>query len=335
MSSGLKISALLSATLLFCCLQQAAPVLASPQPSSSNSDRQAPLPSSSPLPCSVEKPIVWPGDTVSVRIWGPPNRRAAQYSWTTTGGRITAQESGQASWDFTGTDPGYYTATVHYKDSSGSHASCSVQVVVEEHTGGRGTERDTSHDLLVKDTQEADGFGLYSYLFLSVPPDDSSRERYLKVIDAILQNTIPFASLEKYFDRRQLNITYIPVDASPPPAASSQWILQHYDYPRAHFLMRSLPGSHLKGPYIVSSLRSLSSAPISSGHYLFQDLSSVPSHLIPMWVDEFRNQSAQEHFWEESTSKKLVLNLRTTIGILAAGLPDVRKGLDDWISWTH
>ena len=45
------------------------------------------------------------------------------------------------------------------------------------------------------------------------------------------------------------------------------------------------------------------------------------------------NQAAQERFWEESTAKRLVVKLRTTVAVLALGLPDVRAALEDAVDW--
>lgn len=47
------------------------------------------------------------------------------------------------------------------------------------------------------------------------------------------------------------------------------------------------------------------------------------------------NQAAQERFWEEPTAEKLVIKLRTAIGILALGLKDVQNGLQTWITWVR
>ena len=71
----------------------------------------------------------------------------------------------------------------------------------------------------------------------------------------------------------------------------------------------------------------------AAGSYLFQDLSSVPPHLAASWVREFLNQAAQERFWEEKTAVQLAQRLRATVGIMGAGLPEVRKSLDSWITW--
>ena len=284
--------------------------------------------------CTAEKPVVLPKEAIHVRLWMAQSGGARQYVWTATGGHIEGQGT-TALWDFTDAQPGYYNAIVRYPDVSGT-GTCTTQVVVEEGSGGRGSNRETGHDLLVKNSPEGEGYGLYSYVLLSAPPDDNSRERCLKLMEAFLQKAPAIADLEKYFDHKQLNITYVPVDASPRTPPSAQWLLDHYDYARARFLMHGLPGSHAEGPYIVSSLQPLGKAEAaSSGPCLSQDLSSVPPHLVSLWVNEFFNQAAQERFWEENSGKKLTLKLRTAIGILAAGLPDVRKGLDDWVSWTH
>jgi hypothetical protein len=59
----------------------------------------------------------------------------------------------------------------------------------------------------------------------------------------------------------------------------------------------------------------------------------VPPHLVSLWAKEFLNQAAQEQFWHERTGAQLALKMRTSLGILASGLPEVRKALDEWIAW--
>lgn len=284
--------------------------------------------------CSLEKPVVWTQEKILLRVWPVQTSRTTQYRWSATGGRIEAQST-EARWDFAGVEPGYYTATVRSIDVAGSGDTCSVQVVVEERPGSRGTYRESGHDLLVKNVSESEGYGLYSYVLLATPPDDSSRERYLKAMEAFLQLIPIVADLEKYFERRQLNITYVPVTTSPESPPSAEWILDHYDYARARFLMRSLPKAGRQGVYIVSSLKPLSGTAVRCDPCLSQNLSLVPPHLVFRWMNEFLNQAAQEHFWDVSNAKELMLRLRTTIAILAIALPDVRKGLNEWIAWNH
>jgi len=65
-------------------------------------------------------------------------------------------------------------------------------------------------------------------------------------------------------------------------------------------------------------------------------LSAVPTKppdLISWWVRAFMDQAAQEHSWNTLTMQSLVLKLRTTIAIVAVGLPDVGKSVGQWISW--
>ncbi len=47
-------------------------------------------------------------------------------------------------------------------------------------------------------------------------------------------------------------------------------------------------------------------------------------------VKEFLHQVEQERLWEESTVRQFALNLRTAIGILAEGLPEVRSAFAEW-----
>jgi hypothetical protein len=141
------------------------------------------------------------------------------------------------------------------------------------------------------------------------------------------------ASLEEFFPRGQLNITYLPLTAPPPVEASAEWVLEHYNYARARVLLRALPGVHRNGPYIVSVLQPLSGVGVLSGKYLYQDMSSVPPDLVLLWVKEFLNQAAQERFWEEDTARQFVLKLRTNIGRAAKAWPHVQAAIVTLIFW--
>src|SRR6185312_2812429 len=100
------------------------------------------------------------------------------------------------------------------------------------------------------------GYGLHSYLILGGPPSDNSRERYLKTIEAYLSLLPDIVRLERYFPPSELNITYLPVKTEPPNITDikllAEWVLEHYDYPHARFLIRRLSGDNREGPYIVS-----------------------------------------------------------------------------------
>jgi hypothetical protein len=285
--------------------------------------------------CSADKPTVVSGETLRVRAWATlPAGQTVRYAWTATAGKIDGQAS-DARWNFSGVQPGLYKATVTVRASRTRPAECSVEVIVVE--GARGIPtRETGRAFLVKGKKEASGYGLYSYLLLGAHPTDSTRERYLKAIEAYLNLIDDITQLEDYVARSKLNITYLPIetvaDIKPTPAQ----VLELYDYAHARALLDLLPGIHQEGPYLVSVLKPLNSAGTSTDNYLFQDLSTVPTEtndLVSWWVREFLNQAAQVRFWEPRTAELLVLKLRTTIGVLAAGLPAVQKGMDSCLAW--
>jgi len=277
--------------------------------------------------CTPEKPIAKSVESIHVRLWTAATN-SSQYNWTATAGHI-AGHGVEAVWDLSGAPVGYASATVRYNGNTGA-ASCSLQIVIQEPTGARGEATDRGHELLIKDTAEAAGYGLYSYVLLSAAPDDDARARCLQLMQAVLNQAPAIEEFGHYYDAKQLNVTYIPVSTSAQPHTSAEWLLDNYDYAHARFLLNSVPGSLSRGPYLISTLQPLGKG--GAGPYLVQDLSHVPAPLVSLWTNEFLNQAAQQHFWEQSSGKMLVLRLRTAIGIMAEGLPDVRKSLSEWIS---
>lgn len=292
-----------------------------------------------PLPrvaCSADKPVVQEGDVVVLRAWAiSPSGQAAEYSWSVGVGRINGKGQ-EVRWDFTAVrfNPHAYEATVNISLPAGVSATCSIQVIVaEKERGGR----ETGRSFLLKGQSEAEGYGLYSYLLLGTAPTDSNHERYLKTIEPYLRTIRDVTELQDYFQPSKLNVAYLPLQIAPLSNPSAEWVLDHYDYARARALLDLLPGNLREGPYIVSVLKPLGSGSLPK-QYLFQNLSTVPTtdgNLISWWIREFLNQAAQERFWEAKTAELLVLKLRTTIEVLASGLPEVQKALDSWISWVR
>lgn len=282
--------------------------------------------------CSSDKPTVWPREEISVRAFVTGATSPLRFTWTATAGRIAPREA-EARWNFTGVAAGTYAATVRLTDDAGASVDCVVRAIVQPRSGDRG--RESGWSFLVSGRNEEQRYGLYSYLLLGSPPTDATRERYRKTIEAYVRLIPDVVSLELYLPRRELNITYVPIRIAPPTTRiGPDWVLEHYDYARARILLSKLSGDHREGPYIVSSLLPLTTATALSGQYLFQNLSRTPSHLASLWAREFFNQAAQERFWqEETTVRGLALKLRTTLAILASGLPDVRIGVDDRIAW--
>jgi hypothetical protein len=292
---------------------------------------------SPPVACSVDKPIIPEGGTVILRAWvAPLNGESPEYVWTAVTGKI-AGVGREVEWEFAGVGsaPHPFEAKVRITLPTRGSATCSVQVFVAEKE--RSGERETGRSFLIKGKKETEGYGLYSYLLLGVRPVDSNRDRYVKTIEAYLRTIEEVSELEDYIQRSKLNVTYLPLQVAPASKPSADWILLHYDYARARALLDLLPGNLREGPYIISVLKPLGSGG-PSNQYLFQDLSAIlpkDNDLASWWIREFLNQAAQERFWEPKTADLMVLKLRTTIAVLATALPDVRKGLDSWISWVQ
>jgi hypothetical protein len=289
------------------------------------------------LTCSAETPTVPLGGTVILKAWAQsPSGRALRYTWAATAGRIEGRGA-EARWSLAELHSGTFAATVKAGDGESSSGECRLRVTVRRDIQGRGLSRETGGAFLAAGQSEAAGYGLYSYLLLGAPPSESSRERCLKAIEAYLSLVPDVMSLEEYVPRRELNIFYLPVRVEPAKPLAGQWVLDNYDYARARSLLRALPGPNRDGPYILAAFRPLGGAAAGpvSGPYLFQDLSSVPPHLAASWVREFLNQAAQERFWEERTAVQLTQRMRVTVGIMGAGLPEVRKALDSWITWVR
>ncbi len=273
---------------------------------------------------------------MSARAWASaPQGQSLRYVWEAPVGRLEGQGR-EVRWDLDGLRPGAYAIVVQVSGAgSGGPAECVVRVRVRDDAGPRSPApaRETGSALLAPGSREAEGYGLYSYLLLGAPPAGGARERSVKAIEAFWTVVPDVRALEQYVPRAELNVAYVPVKAPAAGAVGAEWILDNYDYARARSLLRHLPGANRDGPYLVSTLGPLAGGP--ANRVLFQDLSSVPPHLAASWVKEFLNQAAQERFWDERSGARLALKLRVTVAILGEGLPEVKKALDGWISWTR
>ncbi len=271
-----------------------------------------------------------------MRVWVTTSRQQPlHYTWTAVDGRVAGQGP-TASWDLAGVKPGVYTATVQVSHSPRRAIDCSVQVLIWNPLRS-GISRETGQAFLGPRQTETEGYGLYSYVLLGSPPDRHAKRRYLAMIDAYLQLFPAIASLEQYIPRRELNVTYLPLQEIPPTGkgtrVSPEWVLAHYDHARARAFLRGVPGTNRDGPYLVSVLKPLSQNVPLAGEYLFQDMTAVPPHLAATWMKAFLKQAAQERFWESRTTKRFVLKLRTIIGILGKDVLDIRQALTSWIAW--
>jgi len=142
--------------------------------------------------------------------------------------------------------------------------------------------------------------------------------------------------------KSEINIFYAPIkQVTPfiePPSPSGYFfdlnedkqvaVLQEfYDHDRAEVLIgrMQLTGN---GPFIVSVLRPLSEHSVrESDAFLVQDLSGVPPELVALWVDEFKRQVVREATGSPEHLRRLALNLRTQIAILAEAFSITKSAL--------
>jgi len=291
-----------------------------------------PFPRGPDVVCSSDRAAIKVGDSVTIRAWANPEAQGVlTYHWTASSGTVRTANQ-EMKWDLSNLDEGTYKASVTVSSTSGFTGDCSVSVDVVDVPRD---SRESGRALLLRGDQEAIGYGLYSYLLFGSRPTEATRDRYLKVLEAYLNFDSVFALEKVNYKPNQLNITYLPLELSGIGDSSAPWLLDHYDFERARGLLDSLPGERKDGIYFVSSAMPLASH-AASGH-LMQDLTTVPTSpndLIAWWTREFLNQAAQEHFWEPRTVELLELRLRTTIAVLAAGVPSVKQSLTNWIQWT-
>jgi hypothetical protein len=291
---------------------------------------------------SPSTPVIPQNGKVTLRVHASARgRQKLDCSWSADAGAISGGEH-EVEWSLKGVEPrpGPYKASVKVSLPSGESASCSIQVFVAKvdltsaTAEERGT-RETGRSFLVKGANEVPGYGLYSYLLLgSRAATESTRDRYRKTIQSYLDTVEQVERLLYYLPPNRLNVAYLPIEVAPSSAPTADWLIDNYDYARARSFLDVLPGNLREGPYFISALKRLSSSsPVD--HYLFQDLSGVPSDIDFLWVREFLNQAAQERYWNPPTAELFVLRMRTTIGVLAEGLPEVQQSLGAWIAWLH
>ena len=196
-------------------------------------------------------------------------------------------------------------------------------------------ERESGRAVLVGKAAEEEGFGLYSYVLFGSPPTAATRPRYLRTIAAWVEGMEPIRRMEAQFPRAQLNVTYLPVTAEPPPGLAgrpgeAEWFLEHYNYARARALLDVLRGEHRRGPYLVSHQRPLSTIQTLSGHYLLQDLSVAHPDVAAVWMRTFLEQAARTHYWEAGAGEQFALHLQNVLAIAGEEMAPIQKAIA-WI----
>jgi hypothetical protein len=282
--------------------------------------------------CTPSTSVADRNETVHIKTYDSENSRGAKYEWTVSGGKLQSHGA-DADWTFSDVQPStVYSLKVVMTSGVGATAECKVEVSTAGSTRGL---RETARTLLPRGAQEEAGFGLYSYLLLGARPDNNTRERYLAVIKEYLRLCPALADMKTVLAPKQLNANYLPVMTLPGEKAqvTPEWLLTNYDFTHARAILSTVPGSHLRGPYILSVQKPVDPRATASGPQFFQDLSTVPLDLVTPWYEAFLNQAAQERFSEPKTGELFALKLRTMIGVLAQGLPDVKSSMASWIQW--
>jgi hypothetical protein len=208
-------------------------------------------------------------------------------------------------------------------------SSCGKMIIPEEEPI-RGGHRLTGRDFLKTGEPEGRGYGLYSYVLFGQPVSAGNRDLYEAVLSAYLAiqeiRRLEGAGAE----RKDLNITYLPVRETPPENPSVGWLLDHYDYARAQIILNVAGDLDSARPYIVSYATPLSvGTTVDNKRLLLQDLSGVPADLAFLWVKEFIAQARNPRYWDARAIQQLMLSLRKNIAVFARAFDDVRSAHAD------
>jgi hypothetical protein len=201
----------------------------------------------------------------------------------------------------------------------------------------------SGRSFLVGNDAEESGYGLYSYLlFSSAPVSDEEKQRDLAVIQAFVDLLSDVSDLQGAgISKSNLNVTYLlVVDTPQEKVPSPDWVLSHYDFPRAKVLLHLFHHDVLGGPYVASCLTPLSQPGAAAEHHLWQDMSHVPVGLAASWEKEFERRATRQDFWAPDTRNQALLGLRDFISNAGSGLAEVNTAsvefktmLAEWVSW--
>jgi hypothetical protein len=255
------------------------------------------------LNCAPSVPIATPGDTIRLHAWATPlDAGKSVYAWTVSSGEVLPSGANVFTWKLTAASTGPNTADGELRIGSKVQARCLVEIQVAQWP----TPANDS-GLLLPDTPEPEGAGLYNYLLISSP---ANQPLTASALSSWLALNAPIADLRTILKPTESIVLSLPVLEKPSVAPSAEWTLKHYDFPHARTLLeKAFPGSK-PGIYIVSSLQPLSK---SRPPYLIQDLSAATPSLVSQWVEAFINEAAQERSWTSPSVASLVDQLRSTL----------------------
>jgi hypothetical protein len=292
--------------------------------------------------CIPDRPIVYVNDSVAVEafISGAPDA-VTEITWKSSVGKIEGK--GLATWSFPRDDQsssreGPAVAYGFATHNSLGKVECQVRVYfVDPPSVTRGKPTVLSgRTFLLPGRNEPEGYGLYSYLLLAMPPrNDHERERYLQALESFLLVVDPIEQLERYRDRSTLNITLLPLKVTidydhdltdrKQARALAIKLLKVYHYERAKVLLSDLGMRTLSGgPFLVARSDPKKT---SNATRLELDMSHIVPDLIWHWTKAFCLLATQEPTWREAAMLKFFLNFRNVIAIASRDMP-ISKELD-------
>lgn len=185
--------------------------------------------------------------------------------------------------------------------------------------------RITFRDYLLRDKNEEDGYGLFSYVLLSrIPGDEKEMERYLFMHKAFraLHNYIEQESLlaDSILTKKNINITYWPMqvkfndnqsfrDSLESLQELDQFFIKNYDYTRADLILKKFKGIKSPGPFIVSYYYPLSKTPQNPDktELLLIDFSRIDNDQFANVFDYFQRKVVDDpKTWQQKFDWELI-----------------------------
>ena len=290
--------------------------------------------------CRADRLVYKDHEPVTLRAFahykdGSPASGTVTYTWEVKVGHLSSQGR-TTQWDLPGKTPGAtqghrYTATVTAKISETQWANCATQVMVDNRTasGDAASPPDVrtrtrglliSRTLLVGSEQLQKDYGLYSFIvFTQAPQDVTERAAMRGLIEAWLKSLQPLEVFREENNDGTLNVTYVPITDSAPdsfpvgpngdPGSLVNWLIDHYNYPRAHEILISAGQPQTGGPYLLS-FKTAPRTGESVRPRLVQDLEGLTEDEGPFWIRWFIEQTAQEDFSDVRSWDMIFLKMK-------------------------
>lgn len=301
------------------------------------------------ITCAVTSPVA-NQELATVHVWvSPPNQPVKLQRNSTAGALedVTPAINPNAlpgqrdyKWDLRNRPVRLAQATFTVVDQNGATDTCTVEVILPRADQKGDANRLNKTSLLVKDQQEASGFGLYTYILFGSRLDEEMQKRGRKVVETFWRIALQLPSADAVSPN--LNVVYFPVSAAPAmelskqmedPVQAGAWIIDHYDVHASSRILAAFGlADNVRGPYLVSALKPAKAG--VQGRILFQDLSDSKVHdeLITAWVERFAGAATRAQDWQPTTFERLQLTLANAVRIAADVKDPIRQSIVEWIT---